>query len=372
VPKVTEGSVVSQTGRSAGSRPPRVLVFRVDDGLFALHIDWVEAMYPRLSLQPHTVEDEGRNATFVFPGGDPALVLDLRDAFAVSAQMGTAERPELLVVRAPGFLLALPVDSCVGIREVDLEAQPPIPSALVRDGGLPVAYFVALEGRPMVLLDPGHLLETREREALVPLMHKACTSDDDARRGEGLWREICARPSESNLRAYASACSRAGRSKAASAARTVMRHLEQLAAQRSRNGAGDAFDLDTMATTTLAGAETRVPPQERFLRELICLANEKSTGELIVPQGDGAEESRVFLAGGRVVQAHHRAERGSDAFKRILGDFPEHFYFVETISETSEQQISDSTAALLVETLAALGRSPLARRQRPFPRSSNG
>ena len=354
-------SSVAHVGRSGGLRPARVLVFNVDDGLFALHIDWIEAMYPLAAVEVHTVRDEeGRPHSFLLHSGEPALILDLRDVFGLAPVLGSTTRGEVLVARSPSFLMALPVDSCVGIRELDLEASPPIPCGLVRDGGYPVGHLVALDGKPLALLDPGHLLESRERDALVPLVQKARAFEERERKSEALWREICERPSENSLKAYARLCTRNGRAKAAAAARMILRYMGSRA---SFDAFGSEADLDD-ELAQIALAEAKVPAQERFIRELVCLAGEMSTGELIVPQGDGAEESRVYLVSGRVVQAHHRAERGRTAFKQLLATFPEHFYFVETVKEPAEQRIHESTAALLLSTLEALRRSGGGRRPR--------
>ena len=46
-----------------------------------------------------------------------------------------------------------------------------MPTSLLRDGGFPAGHLATLDGRPLVLLDPSHLLEARERDALVPLGH---------------------------------------------------------------------------------------------------------------------------------------------------------------------------------------------------------
>ena len=356
-------SSVAHVGRSGGLRPARVLVFNVDDGLFALHIDWIEAMYPLAAVEVHTVRDEeGRPHSFLLHSGEPALILDLRDTFGLAPILGSTTRGEVLVARSPSFLMALPVDSCVGIRELDLEASPPIPCGLVRDGGYPVGHLVALDGKPMAVLDPGHLLESRERDALVPLVQKARAFEERERKSEALWREICEKPSDANLKAYARLCTRNGRAKAAAATRMILRYMGSRPEVDWSGVDGDAGLDDELARIALA--EAQVPPRERFIRELVCLAGEKSTGEVIVPQGDGAEESRVYLVSGRVVQAHHRAERGRTAFKQLLATFPEHFYFVETVKEPAEQRIHESTAALLLSTLEVLRRTGGARRPR--------
>lgn len=361
---MTETSLAAQVGRSAGVRPARVLVFNVDDGLFALHIDWVEAMYPWASVQAHNLRNgDGRAVSFVLHRGEPALVIDLRDAFNLTPLLGATQRSEVVLVRSPSFLVALPVDGCVGIRELDLESQPPVPTSLTRDGGFPVGHLVALDGRPMALLDPRHLIEARERDALVPLAHKARAFEERERRSQALWREICLQPSESNLRAYARLCARNGRSKTAAATRTVLRHLEQLAAEGGRRLEVDIEAWDAAAASPSPAAV--VPAEERFLREIICLAGEMVSGELIVPHRDGTEESKVFLVGGRSVQAHHGAERGRTAFAQLLAAQPEHFYFVETSEPPAEQRINESTAALLISTLEALSRANRARRPRP-------
>lgn len=360
---------------STGPRPARVLVFTVDDGLFALPIDWVEAMLPRASVALHGVRDEaGRQQSFCLHGGEPAMLVDLRDAFGLSDLLGATARREVLVVRSPSFLVALPVDACVGIRDLDVEERPLVPSSLLRDGGFPVGHLVALDGKPAVILDPSHLLGAQARDALAPLVQRAQAFSERERRLEALWAEICEQPSDSLVRTYARLCSRNGRTRSASAARVVLRHLTgggrlgDLGPRPLPAGAAPgAWESDVpgdVEATTAALVESQVPPAERFLRELICLAGERACGELIVPQGDGAEESRVRLLDGRVAQAHHRGERGRAAFKHLLASQPEHFYFVETGADPAETRSLESTPALIIDTLDALAGERRGRRVR--------
>ena len=348
-----------QASRSGGLRPARVLVFSVDDGLFALHIDWVEAMYPRGSIEVRTVRnDAGEHQPFLLHAGVPAMLVDLRDAFGLTAVLGPAQRRETLVVRTPGFLLAVPVDACVGIRELDCGDRPPVPSGLARDGGFAVGHLVTLDGKPMAVLDPSHLLEARQRDALAPLVEKARGFEERERRREALWDDIREQPTVANLRAFARLCSRNGRSRLAVAARVVLRHFEAGRWRDHDAAAGETtqpWEPATGAEAT-ASALAQGPLHERMIRELVCLEVERVTGELIVPQGDGAEESRIHLDRGRVVQAQHRAERGRSAFRQLLAAQPEHFYFVETDAPAADRRIAESTAALIIATLATLGR----------------
>lgn len=358
-------SMHTHTARSAGLRPGRVLVFGVDDGLFALHIDWVEAMYPRNAVEIRHVRDEaGRQQPFLLHAGEPAMLVDLRDAFGLTALLGTTQRREVLVVRTPSFPLAVPADSCVGIRDLAFGERPPVPSSLVRDGGFAAGHLVALDGRPMAILDPAHLLDAAQRDTLAPLVEKARAFEERERRLKDLWEQICRQPTPAGLRSYARLCSRNGRSRHAVAARIVLRHVE---AGRWRDpqidgGSEAPADWEQAADAALAGVAASVPAHERLIRELVCLEAESATGELIVPQGDGAEEARVVVEAGLVVQAQYRSERGRAAFKLILAAHPEHFYFVETPATAVEHRISESTSSLIIATLASLGRERRARR----------
>src|SRR6185295_16365570 len=97
-----------------GARAARVLVFSIDDGLFSVHLDWVEAVYPRGALTVHAIRMKGaRPRPFVLHREEPAPIIDLREALDLEATIGATTRSELLIVRSGSILLALPVDGCV-------------------------------------------------------------------------------------------------------------------------------------------------------------------------------------------------------------------------------------------------------------------
>src|SRR5512144_646142 len=114
------------------ARAARVLVCSVDDGLFGVHLDWVEAVYPRAALAVHAVRIKGqRPRPFVLHRQEPAPIIDLREALDLETALGTTARAELLIVRSGSILLALPVDTCVGVRDIDLRSQVPVPTTLL-------------------------------------------------------------------------------------------------------------------------------------------------------------------------------------------------------------------------------------------------
>jgi len=368
-------TTIATAGAVPGARSARVLVFTVDDGQLALPLEWVEAMLPRTAVAHQIVRDEsGRHKAFVLHAGEPAMLVDLRDILGLTPLLGSTQRRELVIVRSASFLVALPVDGCVGIRDLDLVAHPPVPSRLLRDGGFPVGHLVALDGRPAVVLDPSHLLEAQARDALLPLVQRARAFSERERRLDSLWREIREHPSDGLVRAYARLCSRNGRTRTASAARVVLRHLTgggrlgdlgpRPPLPAATGEAQDAIVPGEIESGAVALVESQVPPQERFLRELLCLAGEQASGSLIVPQGDGADESRVGLVEGRVAEVVHRGERGRVAFKQLLASQPEHFYFVATAAPAAAQLPLDSTPALIIGTLDALAGERRGRRVR--------
>src|SRR5262245_5845289 len=92
----------------------RVLVFNVDDGLFAVHLDWVVAAYPRSALPIHAIRLTGqRPRPFILHHDEPALIVDLREAFGLEPTLGRTTRSDLLVLRSGSLLLAVPNDACI-------------------------------------------------------------------------------------------------------------------------------------------------------------------------------------------------------------------------------------------------------------------
>src|ERR1051325_5548481 len=125
-----------------GSGGARVFAFSIDDGFFGIQLDWVEAVYPRDRVAVHTAKSRGGAAqAFIVHRDGAALTVDLRDLFDLSQVLGATQRSAYLVVRSGHVPLALQVDSCLGIQEIDFDTQMPIPSGLMRDGGLCVGHL---------------------------------------------------------------------------------------------------------------------------------------------------------------------------------------------------------------------------------------
>src|SRR5512139_44203 len=143
---------LSPAGATAADATARVLVCSVDRGLFGIQAGWVEAVYPTASTPVHSTRtDAGQRQPFIVHRHEPALIVDLRRAIGLDVVLGEATRDAFLVLRSGPALLALPLDHCVGIRTLDLGERLPVPSAVQRDGGLPIGHLVELDGRMLVV-----------------------------------------------------------------------------------------------------------------------------------------------------------------------------------------------------------------------------
>jgi hypothetical protein len=331
--------LLAHASHGAGTHAARVLVFSVDDGLFSVHLDWVEAVYPRAAVAVHSLKAEGgRSRAFLFHGDEPAPVVDLREAFDLQDTLGTAARGDFLVVRSGSILLALPVDGCVGVRDLDLRTQIPVPTRLQRDGGLPVGHIVELDGKMMVVLDPNRLLEGGAREVLVSLYRKGQLFRERQLKTESVWAEICHHPTVANVRAYARLCGRTGRARTASVAREV---------------------LKAMAASPNDG-EAQAP----LLAEIIRRARERQSGELAVTLEGDAEPGSLIMSAGRIVDALHGGERGQAAVKRLLAGRPLSSEWRDVDTSAATERITESTVAVAITMLDALAGERRGRRGR--------
>jgi len=162
------------TGTAEVSRSTRVLVFAVDDGSLCVDIDRVDTVYARSEARLHTLKDsDALSRSFLVHRGEPALIVDLREAFGLSEILGLTDRATFIVMRAGSFPLALAADACVGIRDLDLRTKTPVPSALERDGGVSVGHLVELDGRVHTLLEPSRILSSALRQRLSPFLQEA-------------------------------------------------------------------------------------------------------------------------------------------------------------------------------------------------------
>jgi hypothetical protein len=319
-----------------------VLVFSADDGLFGVHLDWVEAVYPRAALSVHAIRMKGaRPRPFVLHRNEPALIIDLREAFDLEATVGAAPRSELLIMRSGSILLAVPVDACVGVRDLDLRTQVPVPTKLLRDGDVPVGHIVELDQKMLVVLDPNRLVDGAAREALVLVQRKALLFEERERKLAEVWKALTTQPTTSHLRIYARLCGRNGRSKMAHAARTVLKCLTE----------GDA------------AANNGADENGGALAAIVQTAQAGRTGVLHVRPATGGEEGRMTFVAGKVVDAAFAAEQGRAAVKRVLALPAAATQFVDGEVACGER-ISESTVALTLWALDALASERRPRRSR--------
>jgi chemotaxis signal transduction protein len=327
------------------SRTARVLVFTVDDGLFCIHLDWVEAVYQREDAPLHMVKEGDSVGRFLIHRGQPALVIDLREAFGLNELLGATDRSALMVVRAGSFLLALQVDACVGVRDLDLGTKVPVASTLVRDGGLSVGHLVDLDGKMHGLLEPNRILSGALREQLDPLLKEAQAFRDRQAELVELTAELRRDPTPAGLKNYARLSRRNGRTRAAGAARLVLKHVQEHEA-----GAGDGAVAGDMAAETL-------------LRDLVALSTARRTGTVIV-QPAGGEPTEIFLDLGRIADAHVPGEWGRGALRRILAAREGAYHFEPTETAVYPQRIDDSALWLLVEVTEQLNEERRGRQLR--------
>lgn len=310
------------------ARPARVLVFSVDDGLFAIHLDWVEAVYPRTAVPIHAIKNGATRRAFVFHHDEPALVCDLREAFGLEQSLGRAARAELVVIRSGSILIALPSDGSVGVRDLDLRSQIPVPTRLLRDGDVPVGHVVEMDSKMLVILDPNRLVDGAVRERLLAVHRKAVLFRQREAKRQALWVQIRERPVPADVRAYARLCSRNGHARTAAAARAVLKHLVSTAA--APEGQQSAPSL---------------------LEEVMSWARAGRTGELIVETSADSEPGRLYVIGGRVIDAQYQGESGRAAFKHLLAQPGTRIRAGDVQMAPRAEAIPESTVALAIWAL---------------------
>jgi chemotaxis signal transduction protein len=343
---------MANTAIVEATRPRRVLVFAVDDGCFCLDLDWVEAVYQRDDTPLHQAKDAlGTVRGFLIHRGQPALVVDLREALDLNQILGLSERAAFLVVRVGSFLIALQVDACVGVRSLDLGTQVPVPTNLLRDGGLCVGHLVDLDGKLHTLLEPSRILSSTLREGLEPFLKEALGFCDRQNKLAGLVPELQREPTVASLKTYARLSRRNGWIRTATAARLVLKAV--LESEQHANGS--AVTAGELAAGTL-------------LRDLVGLSAARQTGEVRMHLPNTGSTT-LFFDAGRIADAHFTDASGVDewgpgACKRILAARQGSYGFVPSDVPIQPQRIEDATLWLLVETIEHLSEERRVRRAR--------
>lgn len=311
---------------AAAVSPARVLVCAIDRGLVGIHAGWVEAVYPAAAIPVHaTRTDAGRRQSFIVHRDEPALIVDLRQAIGLDAVLGTATRDAYVVLRSGAALLALPVDHCVGLRTLDFHEHPPVPSAVRRDGGLPIGHLLALDGRILAVLDPTRLLDAELRDDLLTARRRARGICHRRRKVAALWDEIRRDPTPAALRTFASLCGRGGRPHAAAGARAVL--------------------------AAWPGSDGEASDDTALLRTLLRLAVERRSGVLTC-RGDGGDAA-LELAEGRLIALRAGSEHGRAALARLLAAPCRDLAFTDAAIARGRGP-TDSTAATVIAACEAL------------------
>ncbi len=326
---------------SGESQVGRVLVFSVDDGLFSLHLDWVEAVYESRAVETHRVRVErGPWRGFLLHRGDPALCVDLREAFDVAGVLGETERSAYVVVQSGGYRLAVGIDQVAGVQDLDLGAQTPAPSSLLRDGGIPVGHVVQKEERMLVVLDPHRLLSGARRTSMEPIWTRAKAYAERQAKMNETWQVVCKEPSAESIKVFARLCGRNGRPRGGAAARTVLKGLD----------GGLSSDSGSVA--------------ERIVSEIVRIAGSSGTGVLDIDSDSGTQLGSVYLSSGRVIDAQHGSEWGRMALRSLLAKSEGRTSFRERDLAQHPVRISESSAATLISSLEAVALEQRKRRAR--------
>lgn len=313
--------------------PARVLVFHVDDAKFCLHLDWVEAIYPRKEVSLHTLKAAGGGVQlFLIHRGQPAWVVDLRQAFGLEGVLEPASRPSFAVIRCGSALVALQVDECVGVRDLDLAERLPVPAALLRDGGNPVGHLVELDNQIHILLEPNRILNAQLRDALDPLLPEALAFRDRQIRLDRLLPEVKQRPNAANLRVFARLAKRNGHARLANA---VQRLLKIMDSGPHYNG---GLQGDVAAGT--------------LVRDLLTLAGAEESGQVEIT--GTAKPAALIFDQGRLVDATFGSERGKPAVKEIVALREGSYTFHKDRPSTSMSRIHEATAWVLIEAIEQL------------------
>ncbi|HYD46811.1 MAG TPA: chemotaxis protein CheW [Terriglobales bacterium] len=313
---------------------PKLLICSVDGGWFGIGTDWVETVCPRASVSEQMIRVAGRRPQpFVVFQGQPALVAELRSVVGLEGNDDN-DREHYVLVRTGHMVVAVPVDSCVGIRTVDLHGRAPVPSRVVRDGGMPIGHLVELDGRMLMVLDPTRLLDASERGLWKTAVRRAEATKRRLAKLDSLWTEIRQQPSANAIRSYASLCSRSGRTGTAAAARALLTHL---------SGNADAGD-----------------GQGNVIRQLLDYSEQKRSGRMVV-DGNGSGEAHLELIDGRLVNVRLADRHGRAALAQLLATPCRSAEFVEVEASIPLPATGTSTAAVLIEALESV---PADRRKR--------
>jgi len=273
-----------------------------------------------------------RRKPFIVFQGAPALVAELRSIVGLEALQ--ARRDQFALVRCGHLLVAVPIDACIGIRTIDLERQMPVPSRIVRDGGMPIGHILEIDGRMAMVLDPARLVDAHARSLWATAVRRADALKRRQAKMESLWSEIRTVPSATAIRTYASLCSRAGRAGTAAAARAVLSCWSN----------GESSQGEAPANT-----ENRAP----LVRLLLQLAEERRTGQLVV-DGNGAGDGNVELLEGRVVNVQHANRHGRAALTQLLGVTWHGSHFHDQPLSGSDVGTITSSVATLIEALESV------------------
>ncbi len=326
---------MATTGLTEAIRPTRVLVFAVDDAGLCVDLNRVDAVGQRGDVPVHTLKAaDGAGRSFLIHRGEPALLVDLREAVGLNDILGPTDRPGFLVMRAGSFPLALPVDAFLGVRDLDLHTKTPVPTALQRDGGFCVGHLIELDGRVHSLLEPSRVLGSALREALDPFLKEAQAFCEREKQIAALETELRRDPSVTRLRTYARLTRRNGHAPAAAAARLVLK-----AAQQS-----------TPHTAALVAGELAA---DMLLRDLLSLSAARQNGQVYVQLPDNTVATIVFTAG-QIADATIDGVRGRAALKQVLAAHDGSYRFVVSDTTADPQRVEDAAPWVLVECIKQL------------------
>ena len=325
---------MTSAATAEATRATRVLVFTVDDGYLCVDLDRVHAVYPRHEARVHTVKLAGTaSRSFLIHREEPALIVDLREAFGLGEILGVTDRAVFLVMRAGSFPLAVPVDACVGVRDLDLRTRTPVPTALQRDGGFSVGHLVELDGRMHTLLEPSRILSSALRERLDAFLQEARAFCERESRIAALLIRLRADSTVADLKTYARLTRRNSGARAAAAARAVLKAAQE-AEQPGCDAAPESGEF--AADALLPHLLTR------------CAACQSGALQLTLQSGEPAV---IFFAGGRIVDAQVAGTWGRPAIKQIMSARGGTYRFEACEVPAERQCIADAAPWLLLETL---------------------
>jgi chemotaxis signal transduction protein len=341
------GGLMATTAIAEPTGGTRVLVFTVDDACLCVDLDRVDTVYARSEARLHALKPTGSvGRSFLIHRNEPALIVDLREAFGLSEILGVTDRAAFMVMRAGSFPLAVPVDMCVGVRDLDLETRTPVPTTLQRDGGFSVGHLVALDGKIHTLLEPTRILSSTLREHLEPFLQAARAFCERENEIAALAAKLRDDTTVLDLKAYARLTRRNGQTRAAAAARVVLKAL-----QESEQHADDSATVAQGLTT------------DGFLRGLLVLSAARQTGEVQLPLQD-SHAATIFFAAGHIADARTDGTRGRAAFKRILSAHTGAYRFIASDVPVHPRRIEDAAPWLLVETIEQLSEGRRGRHAR--------